>query len=192
MDETLAPRALAGVAVPLLDALPLLAAMTAAETDRAPASVAVWSLAAPRACLADDMGLGKTIQLLAFLLHRRAACPEDRRRALLVCPTSVVGHWEREVTRFAPSLPVVRHYGPDRARSAAALESAPPGAMVVTTYGLLRRDAEILADRWWNPAVEDQATDRAYRIGQRRAVQVHKLLTAGTVVRRALYWLPED
>jgi SNF2 family DNA or RNA helicase len=36
-------------------------------------------------------------------------------------------------------------------------------------------------DRWWNPAVEDQATDRAYRIGQRRAVQVHKLICAGTV-----------
>ncbi len=36
-------------------------------------------------------------------------------------------------------------------------------------------------DRWWNPAVEDQATDRAYRIGQQRSVQVHKLLSAGTV-----------
>jgi len=36
-------------------------------------------------------------------------------------------------------------------------------------------------DRWWNPAVEDQATDRAYRIGQHRNVQVHKLVTAGTV-----------
>jgi SNF2 family DNA or RNA helicase len=36
-------------------------------------------------------------------------------------------------------------------------------------------------DRWWNPAVEDQATDRAYRIGQKRAVQVHKLVSAGTV-----------
>src|SRR4029078_2568656 len=36
-------------------------------------------------------------------------------------------------------------------------------------------------DRWWNPAVEDQATDRAYRIGQARAVQVHKLVCAGTV-----------
>ncbi len=36
-------------------------------------------------------------------------------------------------------------------------------------------------DRWWNPAVEDQATDRAHRIGQRRAVQVHKLVCAGTV-----------
>jgi SNF2 family DNA or RNA helicase len=36
-------------------------------------------------------------------------------------------------------------------------------------------------DRWWNPAVEDQATDRAYRIGQKRTVQVHKLVCAGTV-----------
>jgi SNF2 family DNA or RNA helicase len=36
-------------------------------------------------------------------------------------------------------------------------------------------------DRWWNPAVEDQATDRAYRIGQTRVVQVHKLVCAGTV-----------
>jgi SNF2 family DNA or RNA helicase len=36
-------------------------------------------------------------------------------------------------------------------------------------------------DRWWNPAVEDQATDRAFRIGQRRAVQVRKFVCAGTV-----------
>jgi SNF2 family DNA or RNA helicase len=36
-------------------------------------------------------------------------------------------------------------------------------------------------DRWWNPAVEDQATDRAYRIGQTQRVQVHTLLSAGTV-----------
>jgi SNF2 family DNA or RNA helicase len=39
-------------------------------------------------------------------------------------------------------------------------------------------------DRWWNPAVEDQATDRAYRIGQRRNVQVHKLVSTGTVEER--------
>ncbi len=36
-------------------------------------------------------------------------------------------------------------------------------------------------DRWWNPAVEDQATDRTYRIGQTRNVQVHKLITMGTL-----------
>lgn len=39
-------------------------------------------------------------------------------------------------------------------------------------------------DRWWNPAVENQATDRAYRIGQTKPVQVYKLLTAGTVEER--------
>jgi SNF2 family DNA or RNA helicase len=39
-------------------------------------------------------------------------------------------------------------------------------------------------DRWWNPAVEDQATDRAFRIGQKRNVQVHKLVSAGTVEER--------
>ncbi len=80
------------------------------------------------ACLADDMGLGKTIQLLAFLLHRRAERPDDRRPALLVCPTSVVGNWEREIARFAPTLPIVRHYGPERARSAAELQAAPANA----------------------------------------------------------------
>jgi len=39
-------------------------------------------------------------------------------------------------------------------------------------------------DRWWNPAVEDQATDRAYRIGQDRPVQVHRLITEGTLEDR--------
>jgi SNF2 family DNA or RNA helicase len=39
-------------------------------------------------------------------------------------------------------------------------------------------------DRWWNPAVEDQATDRAFRIGQRKNVQVHKLTCVGTLEER--------
>lgn len=39
-------------------------------------------------------------------------------------------------------------------------------------------------DRWWNPAVENQATDRAYRIGQTRGVEVHRLMCAGTIEER--------
>ena len=39
-------------------------------------------------------------------------------------------------------------------------------------------------DRWWNPAVENQATDRAFRIGQTRNVQVHKFVCAGTLEER--------
>ena len=39
-------------------------------------------------------------------------------------------------------------------------------------------------DRWWNPAVEDQASDRAHRIGQTRVVQVHRMVCAGTIEER--------
>jgi non-specific serine/threonine protein kinase len=46
-------------------------------------------------------------------------------------------------------------------------------------------------DRWWNPAVEDQATDRAFRIGQRRAVQVRKFVCAGTVEEKVAAMIAE-
>ena len=74
-----------------------------------------------------------------------------------MCPTSVVGNWEREVARFAPSLPVVRHYGAERARKASEIAAAPRCALVVTTYGLLRRDAEILGAVDWSVAGLDEA-----------------------------------
>ncbi|MCW2795882.1 MAG: SNF2-related protein [Nocardioides sp.] len=50
-----------------------------------------------------------------------------------------------------------------------------------TGLNLTRADHVIHVDRWWNPAVEEQATDRAYRIGQTRPVQVHRLITRGTI-----------
>ncbi|MCW2711000.1 MAG: box helicase [Marmoricola sp.] len=53
-----------------------------------------------------------------------------------------------------------------------------------TGLNLTRADHVIHFDRWWNPAVEDQATDRAHRIGQTRAVQVHRLLAEGTIEHR--------
>jgi hypothetical protein len=108
------------------------------------------------ACLADDMGLGKTVQLLAFLLRRASDTPDDPRPTLLVAPTSVVGNWEREVLRFAPSLEVTPHYGAGRLRSVAGFPDG-AGALVVTTYGLLRRDAELLAGVEWSTVVLDEA-----------------------------------
>jgi hypothetical protein len=69
-----------------------------------------WGLGA---CLADDMGLGKTIQAIALLLHERQG--ERTGPALVICPTSVVGNWKREVQRFAPKLRVMVHHGGDRA-----------------------------------------------------------------------------
>ncbi|MFD0488068.1 helicase-related protein [Saccharopolyspora spinosporotrichia] len=53
-----------------------------------------------------------------------------------------------------------------------------------TGLNLTRATHVVHYDRWWNPAVEDQATDRAHRIGQTRGVHVHKLVTHGTLEER--------
>jgi SNF2 family DNA or RNA helicase len=53
-----------------------------------------------------------------------------------------------------------------------------------TGLNLTRADHVVHVDRWWNPAVEEQATDRAYRIGQTRPVQVHRMITRGTIEER--------
>jgi SNF2 family DNA or RNA helicase len=53
-----------------------------------------------------------------------------------------------------------------------------------TGLNLTRAGHVVHFDRWWNPAVEEQATDRAYRIGQTQPVQVHRLITEGTVEDR--------
>lgn len=108
------------------------------------------------ACLADDMGLGKTVQLIALLLHRQQA-GQLKGPVLLVCPTSVVGNWERELSRFAPTLSLVRHYGTDRARSGDTFESLPAATVVLTTYGLLRRDVELLGAVAWSITALDEA-----------------------------------
>lgn len=108
------------------------------------------------ACLADDMGLGKTIQFLALLLRRLERGSNDCGPALLVAPTSVVGNWEREVERFAPSLRVHAHYGLERAKSTADFPDG-AGTLVITTYGLLRRDAELLSKVDWSVIALDEA-----------------------------------
>jgi SNF2 family DNA or RNA helicase len=77
---------------------------------------------------------------------------------------------------------------PDAARELG--EGGPPPVLVVslraggTGLNLTAATHVVHYDRWWNPAVEDQATDRAHRIGQSETVYVHKLVTAGTVEER--------
>ncbi|HEU4557297.1 MAG TPA: DEAD/DEAH box helicase [Longimicrobium sp.] len=118
------------------------------------------------ACLADDMGLGKTVQLLALLLAERAEGAGGKRgkkRAkrppptLMVCPMSLVGNWQREAARFAPSLVVHVHHGAERL-SGDALRQAVSGAdLVITTYALAARDREQLAEVEWGRVVLDEA-----------------------------------
>lgn len=109
------------------------------------------------ACLADDMGLGKSVQWLAYVLHRRQHQPDDQRPVLLVCPTSVLGNWERELTRFAPDLPVLRHYGVERCQNAEDFAQVAAGKVVLTSYGLLRRDVAWLQELAFAVVTLDEA-----------------------------------
>ena len=109
------------------------------------------------ACLADDMGLGKTIQLLAFLQHLKAE-QELKRPVLLVAPTSVLTNWRREAEAFTPELAVREHYGPRRPSTPAALRKALKDVdLVLTSYGLLQRDSELLESQDWQGVVIDEA-----------------------------------
>jgi SNF2 family DNA or RNA helicase len=109
------------------------------------------------ACLADDMGLGKTIQLLAFLQHLKAE-NELKRPVLLVAPTSVLTNWKREAAGFTPELGVHEHYGPRRPSSPEALKKALKGVdLMLTSYGLLQRDSELLESVDWQGVVIDEA-----------------------------------
>lgn len=116
------------------------------------AFVREWGLGA---CLADDMGLGKTIQTLSLIQRDRRA--GAARPVLLVCPTSVVGNWQKEAARFTPELSVMVHHGVTRSRGGAFVKQASEHAMVVSSYSLLYRDCEHLKDVKWAGIVLDEA-----------------------------------
>jgi SNF2 family DNA or RNA helicase len=71
---------------------------------------------------------------------------------LVICPTSVIGNWQREFQRFAPGLKVTRWHGAERPDHPDAVED-----VVVTTYGTLRRDVDALAARQWSVVALDEA-----------------------------------
>ncbi|MEU1480023.1 DEAD/DEAH box helicase [Streptomyces sp. NPDC005760] len=102
-------------------------------------------------CLADDMGLGKTITLIALHLHRQTE-PATAGPTLVVCPTSLMGNWQREIEKFAPGTPVRRFHGPRR-----ELDALADGEFVLTTYGTMRLDAPRLAEAGWAMVVADEA-----------------------------------
>ncbi|TPQ16716.1 DEAD/DEAH box helicase [Streptomyces sporangiiformans] len=133
-------------------------------------------------CLADDMGLGKTITLIALHLHRQtdesAAGP-----TLVVCPTSLMGNWQREIERFAPGIPVRRFHGSRR-----SLEGLAGDEFVLTTYGTMRLDAERLAGASWGMVVADEAQ----HVKNPYSDTARRLRTIGARARVALTGTPVE
>lgn len=134
-------------------------------------------------CLADDMGLGKTVQVLAHFAGQERGLP-----SLVVAPRSLVFNWREEAARFAPSLRILDHTGPARPREAPALADHD---LVLTTYGVLRRDIGWLKDVPFRYAVLDEAqaiknadsdSAKAARLLRSR----HRLALSGTPVENRL------
>ncbi|MET7769833.1 DEAD/DEAH box helicase [Nocardia sp. NPDC005366] len=97
------------------------------------------------AVLADEMGLGKTVQTIGFLLGRAERGPQ-----IVICPTSLVGNWAHEITRFAPDLrPAIWRGGVSGAHTG--------GTVVIAGYPTLRLHGHLLTDQHWATAVFDEA-----------------------------------
>jgi SNF2 family DNA or RNA helicase len=112
------------------------------------------------ACLADDMGLGKTVQLIAYLLHLKENMVTDSDSttpSLIICPTSVLGNWQKELTRFAPTLKVMLHYGNKRLSEEAFLLEAKQADVVLTSYATCSLDQETLQGLTWTSICLDEA-----------------------------------
>ncbi|MFI6417110.1 DEAD/DEAH box helicase [Streptomyces sp. NPDC050842] len=133
-------------------------------------------------CLADDMGLGKTITVIALHLHRQTDSASAG-PTLVVCPTSLMGNWQREIEKFAPGTPVRRFHG-----AARDLEGVADDGFVLTTYGTMRLDTERLAARSWGLLVADEAQ----HVKNPYSATARALRTIGARARVALSGTPVE
>ncbi|HEY4414178.1 MAG TPA: SNF2-related protein [Verrucomicrobiae bacterium] len=154
--------------------------------------------------LADEMGLGKTLQTLAFLHSLRngewgmanassLASNSNPQSAicnphLIVCPTSLVFNWVAEVKKFTPHLKVLALHGPERHAKFAGIATSD---IVVTSYALIRRDAEKYRGQEFDTVVLDEAQHIKNRQTQNaQAVKAvksqHRLVLTGTPMENSV------
>lgn len=141
------------------------------------------------ACLADDMGLGKTIQLISYLLSVKAS--ESGGPALIICPTSVLGNWQKEIERFAPSMNVYLHYGGNRLKEDAFASAVADVDVVLTSYGLSHLDSDEFERVEWSTIAIDEAQNiKNANTKQSRAVRKlrgkHHIALTGTPMENRL------
>lgn len=109
------------------------------------------------ACLADDMGLGKTVQALAMLQKRFLKKNCSDKCCLIISPTSIVDNWAHETHKFTPDLQVFVHHGQQRPKKEEFKKIYEKYNIIITSYGLVQRDIEILLDYKWSVLIIDEA-----------------------------------
>ena len=164
------------------------------------------------ACLADDMGLGKTVQYIVYLLAAREgeseatqsgrglqaqadpqSAPESQPTApsLLICPTSVIGNWQKELERFSPTLNVYVHYGAKRGHNEEFVQRSENANIILTSYTLAQMDEDDFTQVAFDSICLDEAqniknphTKQAQAIRKFRAM--HRVAMTGTPIENRL------
>ncbi len=103
-------------------------------------------------CLADDMGLGKSLQTLTMLQAQKEA--ESQHPSLIVVPTSLVYNWELEARKFTPDLKIYTYTGTQRDKNTELFNNYD---VVLTSYGIVRIDIELLKKYYFNYVILDES-----------------------------------
>ncbi|MCQ2259173.1 MAG: DEAD/DEAH box helicase [Bacteroidaceae bacterium] len=104
--------------------------------------------------IADDMGLGKTLQVITLLAKMKEEGAMDKKKALVVVPTGLLHNWQSEVKRFAPQLTTGVYHGTARDLKDDDCKNAD---IILSTYGVVRSDADKLKKQKWQVLVIDEA-----------------------------------
>lgn len=113
--------------------------------------------------LADEMGLGKTIQTIAFILS------EESKKALIVCPTSLIYNWKDEFERFAPSLQIGIVHG-EKTERVKILDNLKEYNVILTTYGTLRMDEDLYENIIFDYCIIDEGQNIKNSLAQNTKV----------------------
>ncbi len=139
--------------------------------------------------IADDMGLGKTLQVISLLLQFKQEGRLDKKKALIVVPTTLITNWQKEIERFAPELLPHIYHGAKREFKTTDCD------MVITSYGMLRSDASKFQKVKWEVLAIDEAQNiKNAGTEQTKAVKKLKaevkIAMSGTPVENRLseYW----
>lgn len=141
-------------------------------------------------CLADDMGLGKTVQTLALLQQQKEHLKgtDYAKTSLLILPTSLIYNWQKEAEKFAPRLRILLHTGSNRLKDTFGFSHFD---LVITTYGIVRSDEDLLNKFFFNYIVLDESqqiknpTSKSFK-AIKGLKSKHKLALSGTPIENSV------
>lgn len=134
-------------------------------------------------CMADDMGLGKTIQVISLILKLKEE-NKLKNPVLVICPTTLMGNWMKELQMFAPSLKTTTYHGLDRKLDL-------KNDVILTTYAIMRIDVEEMKKNSWGMIIVDEAQniknpDTAQTVAIKTLKSDIKIAMTGTPVENRL------